>query len=86
MDFERNVPVWFGKDEVRPFVPVDSITPTIFLGDSQTAINRDFFLQNNIRYVVNCTFVKRGSPNTFEKEGVNYLRIELDDSPQPFLV
>jgi len=47
----------------------------IYIGDINTAQDRDFFINKNIQSVINCT---KDLPNYFS--GVSYLRIPVNDS------
>src|SRR6478752_8114759 len=50
--------------------------PGVYVGDQLAAKNPDFFRQNNIVRVVNCT-----STLPFHFKGVEYFRVPVDDYP-----
>ena len=52
------------------------IIPGVFVGNQFTAADKAFFINNNIRRVVNCT---PDLPFYFESAGVQYYRIPLND-------
>jgi protein-tyrosine phosphatase len=66
------------KNEDRPLTKVDKITDKIYLGNYQTAKNKDFFNEKNIKAVLNCT---KDLPNHFAHiKDIEYMRIPVDDS------
>ena len=52
------------------------ILPRVFIGGASVAGNRSFFVENNIRRVVNCT---SGLPNYFE-DYAEYMKLNIWDS------
>jgi protein-tyrosine phosphatase len=66
------------KNEDRPITKYNKITSRVFLGNYQAAKDKDFFTQNNIHAVLNCT---KDLPNHFAHvRDIEYLRIPVDDS------
>lgn len=59
-------------------MPPSQILPNVWLGDIQVAQDAQFFKDNNITVVINCT---RDIPNYFEDNpNVAYVRIPVDDN------
>lgn len=79
----KRSPLKLGKikmeDEDDTFCSVNKIINRLWLGDYHAAKNKSFFKKNNIKAVLNCT---KNLPNSFVKEGVEYMRIPVDDSLQ----
>lgn len=77
----KNSPMKAGlvvKDENKPLTKVDKITERIYLGNYQTAKDKDFFKEKNIKAVLNCT---KDLPNHFaHNKDIEYMRIPVDDS------
>ena len=65
------------KDEDKPYHHFDKIAKRLYLGDMDAARSKKFFKEKNIKAVLNCT---KDVKNYFEKSGVEYLRIPIDDS------
>ena len=59
---------------------VNEICKGLFVSDYTTALDKEFFDKNNIKAVVNCT---TNVKNKFEKSGVIYFNVELEDDLQP---
>ena len=53
------------------------IIPGLWVGNMESAVNQQFFRKNNIRAVLNAT---PDVPNKFANMGVEYMRIDVDDS------
>ena len=55
----------------------DEIIPRLFLGSQEAASNKEFIKKYGITAVINATPTL---PNYFQKNGVNYVRVPVDDS------
>lgn len=66
------------KDEDKPLDKYSKIMSKIYLGNYQAAKDADFFKDNKIKAVLNCT---KDIPNHFAtKKDIEYMRIPIDDS------
>lgn len=65
------------KDEDSPLTKYNKITDKIYLGNIQSANDKSFFKEKNIKAVLNCT---RDIPNHFAHKNIEYMRIPVDDS------
>ncbi|ARF09001.1 dual specificity phosphatase [Catovirus CTV1] len=60
---------------------VTEIIPNLWLGNYKSALSRKFIEKRKIKYVINLT---KHIPNIFQKNGVKYLNILIDDSDTCF--
>jgi protein-tyrosine phosphatase len=58
-------------------VNANEIISGLWIGDANSALNESFIKKNNITVIVNCT---PDIPSKFKENGVEYLRLNLDDS------
>ena len=66
------------KDEDKPLEKYNRIMPKIYLGNYQAAKDKDFFKENKITAVLNCS---KDLPNYFHgNKDIEYMRIPVDDS------
>ena len=66
------------KDEDKPLEKYSKIMSKIYLGNYQAAKDAEFFKDNKIKAVLNCT---KDIPNHFHnKKDIEYMRIPIDDS------
>ena len=66
------------KDEDKPLEKYSKIMSKIYLGNYQAAKDVEFFKDNKIKAVLNCT---KDIPNHFHnKKDIEYMRIPIDDS------
>jgi len=66
------------KDEDKPLDKYSKIMSKIYLGNYQAAKDANFFKDNKIKAVLNCT---KDIPNYFcNKKDIEYMRIPIDDS------
>lgn len=66
------------KNEDDTFKPYNQIQKHLWVGNYRTAKDKDFFKNNNITAVLNCT---KDLPNSFsDNKKIQYLRIPVDDS------
>jgi len=77
----RHSPIKAGiriKDEDVPLAKYNKITNHIFLGNFQAAKDKDFFKQNRIKAVLNCS---KDIPNHYaHHKDIEYMRIPVEDS------
>ena len=55
---------------------VSEIIPKLWLGNYKSALSRKFINKHNIKYIINVT---KNIPNLFEKDGIKYLNIKIND-------
>lgn len=66
------------KDENQPLTNYNKITSRIFLGNIKAAKDKQFFKDNKITAVLNCS---KEIPNYFQNSShIEYMRIPVDDS------
>lgn len=77
----RHSPIKAGiriKNEDVPLAKYNKITNHIFLGNFQAAKDKDFFKENKIRAVLNCS---KDIPNHYaHHKDIEYMRIPVEDS------
>jgi len=65
-------------DEDEPLAKYNKISKNIYLGNFQSAKDKDFFKKHNIKAVLNCS---KDIPNHFIKDtSIEYMRIPVEDS------
>ena len=65
----------FNEDE--PVTSYNKIMSKIYLGNIEASKDKQFFKDNKIKAVLNCS---KDIPNTFSDMDVEYMRIPVDDS------
>ena len=62
--------------QIKTVPHVDKIVNYIFLGNEISALSNKFLIENDIKFIINCT---RDVPLKFNKK-IDYFRVPLDDS------
>lgn len=77
----RHSPIKAGlriADEDKPLTKYDKISTNLYLGNFQSAKDKDFFKKHKIQAVLNCS---KDIPNHFSHDkNIEYMRIPVDDS------
>lgn len=67
------------KNEDKPYENVSKIMNHIYLGNINSAKDKEFMKKNNIKAVLNCS-KEKDIPNYFCNLNIEYMRMPIDDS------